>query len=233
MIYYYTEGENKDRICYDKDNGVTGIEENGDVIKDQNGDTVYFVKDTDGKKIAYNPAVGEPAYVMTDDGSDYKTAPKTEDELKALATRAEELYNSMKNATAAEFELAIPKESDDTADKSEYSDGYYLKRNTDYTASGADYEYLEQIVTALEGMQDGEVTMVKSNFGYHIVMKYAHTEKAYEKESNQTWFESFYTDLVESLFLDECQKLYADISVNEKILATAPTMKEVAINYLY
>ncbi len=233
VIYYYTEGVNKDHICYDQDNGVTGTDENGQTVKDQNGDTVYFVKDTDQKKIAYNPAAGEPAYVMTEDGSDYKTAPKTEDELKALAARAEALYKDMKDATAAEFEIAIPKESDDTADKSEYSDGYYLKRKTDYTASGADYEYLSQIVTALEGMQDGEVTMVQSKFGYHIVMKYAHTEKAYEKEANETWFESFYEDLIESLFLAECQKLYTDISVNEKVLATAPTMKEVKVNYLY
>lgn len=235
VIYYYTEGENKDRICYDSNNGVTGTDENGQTVKDQNGDTVYFVKDTDQKKIAYNssPTLSAPAYVMTDDGKDYKTTPKTEDELKALATRAEALYKDMQDATVAEFETAIPKESDDTADKSEYYDGYYLKRHTDYAASGADYEYLSQIVTALDGMQNGEVTMVQSKFGYHIVMKYAHTEKAYEKEGNEAWFESFYADLIESLFLDECQKLYTDISVNDKVLATSPTMKEVKVNYLY
>ncbi len=233
VIYYYTEGANKDHICYDQGNGVTGTDKDGQTVKDKNGDTVYFVKDSDQKKIAYNPSLGEPAYVMTEDGSDYKTTPKTEDELKALATRAEALYKDMKDATVSEFETAIPKESDDTADKSEYYDGYYLKRHTDYAASGADYEYLSQIVTALDGMQNGEVTMVQSKFGYHIVMKYAHTEKAYEKEGNEAWFESFYADLIESLFLDECQKLYTDISVNDKVLATAPTMKEVKVNYLY
>ena len=233
VIYYYTTGTNKDHICYDTDNGVTGTDENGNTIKDANGDTVYFVKDTDQKKIAYNTSVGEPAYVMTQDGSDYEKTNKTEDELKALATRAETLYNSMKNATAAEFEAAIPKESDDTADKSEYSDGYYLQKNVDYTASGATYDYLGKIVDALETMQVGEVTMVQSSSGYHIIMKYAHTEKAYEKEANEAWFETFYEDLIESLFLDECQKLYADIKVNEKVLATAPTMKEVSVNYYY
>lgn len=233
VIYYYTTGANKDHICYDTDNGVTGTNEDGSVVKDQNGDTVYFVKDSEQKKIAYNTSLGEPAYVMNEDGSDYKTTPKTEDELKALATRAETLYNQMKNATAAEFEAAIPKESDDTSDKSEYSDGYYLQKNVDYMASGADYEYLDQIVTALETMQDGEVTMVKSNSGYHIIKKYAHTEKAYEKEANEAWFETFYEDLIESLFLEECQKLYADIKVNEKVLANAPTMKEVKMNYIY
>ncbi len=233
VIYYYTTGANKDHICYDTDNGVTGTKEDGSVIKDKNGDTVYFVKDSEQKKIAYNTSLGEPAYVMNENGSDYKTAPKTEDELKALATRAETLYNQMKGATAAEFEAAIPKESDDTSDKSKYSDGYYLQKKVDYTASGANYDYLDQIVTALETMQDGEVTMVKSNSGYHIIKKYAHTEKAYEKEANEAWFETFYEDLIESLFLEECQKLYADIKVNEKVLADAPTMKEVKMNYIY
>ncbi len=233
VIYYHTTGANKDHICYDTANGVTGTDENGNTVKDANGDTVYFVKNTDQKKIAYNSSVGEPAYVMTEDGKDYEKTNKTEDELKALAARAETLYNQMKNASTAEFEAAIPKESDDTSDKSEYSDGYYLQRKIDYTASGADYDYLEQIVNALETMQDGEVTMVKSGSGYHIIKKYAHTEKAYEKEANEAWFETFYEDLVESLFLDECQKLFADMKVNEKVLATAPTMKEVKVNYIY
>ena len=233
VIYYYTTGANKDHICYDTDNGVTGTKEDGSVIKDKNGDTVYFVKDSEQKKIAYNTSLGEPAYVMNEDGSDYKTTPKTEDELKALDTRAKTLYNQMKGATAAEFEAAIPKESDDTSDKSKYSDGYYLQKKVDYTASGANYDYLDQIVTELETMQDGEVSMVKSTSGYHIIKKYAHTEKAYEKEANEAWFETFYEDLIESLFLDECQKLYADIKVNEKVLANAPTMKEVKMNYIY
>ena len=82
-------------------------------------------------------------------------------------------------------------------------------------------------------MQEGEVTMVKSKFGYHIVKKYAHTEKAYENEANEAWFENFNTRLIDELFLEECRALYADIKIDEAILAKAPSMKEVAPNYNY
>ena len=233
VIYYYTEGEKKDRVYYDVHNGVVGYNEDGSKITDENGDVVYFAKDSDYKKIAYDSINGKPAYVMNEEGSEYKTEKMTEDELKALSNRAEGLFETLKDSTDAEFEAAISKEDTNAALGTDYDDGYYLQKNLDYLASGEGNKYLSDIIEALDGLEDGGVAIVESIYGYHIVKKYPHTEKAYEKEENATWFENFATDLVEKLFLEECEKLFADIKINEDILAQAPKMKEVGINYYY
>lgn len=233
VIYYYAEGEQKDRVYYDVYNGVVGYDKDGKELKDENGDVIYFVKDSDQKKIAYDTTHGMPAYQLNKDGSDYETKEMTVEELEELAKKADGLYNDLKDSTDAEFESVIKTESDDFGDSTDYNDGYYLQKGVDFTASGSNYGYLEQIVTALDDMEVGEVTMIKSSFGYHIVKKYSHSEKAYEKEENEVWFENFSDSLIEKLFLEECQKHFTDIKVADKVLTTAPTMKEVGINYYY
>ena len=233
VIYYYTEGEKKDRICYDMHNGKEGYNEDGSKITDENGDVVYFVNDGTYQKIAYDKINGKPAYVMSADGKQYQTTKMTDDELKALANRAEGLLEALKNGTDAEFEEAISKEDTNAALGTDYLDGYYLQRNLDYLAAGEANKYLADIVTELDGLQDGEVGMVESIHGYHIIKKYPHTEQAYEKEENLTWFENFTSDLIETLFLKECEKLFDDIQIDDKILALAPDMKNVGINYNY
>lgn len=233
VIYYYSEGEKKDHIYYDVHNGVVGYNEDGSKITDENGDVVYFVNDGNYKRIAYDPINGKPAFVMSNDGSEYKTEQMTEDELKALANRAEGLFEALKNSTNEEFEAAISKEDTNAALGTTYDDGYYLQKNLDYLASGESSKYLSDIIEALDGLEDGGVALVESIHGYHIIKKYPHTERAYEKEENATWFENFATDLVEKLFLEECEKLFANITVDEDIMATAPTMKSVGVNYYY
>lgn len=231
VIYYRTDGEKADSICYDTYNGVTGTNEDGSVILDSNGDKVYFVNDGTFTKIAYDATNGKPTYV-TDENGVYQTTTLTEDELKKVSDRAQSLYSQVQNATAAEFEAAIAKESEDTVDNSEYSDGIYLQRYIDY-AAGSGTSHLAEIVAKLENMEVGEVALVSSTSGYHIIMKYANTENAYENEANETWFDGFTENLITSLFLEECQKHFADIKLDEAVLADAPTMKEVGVNYYY
>ena len=232
-IYYYTEGDNKGHIYYDVHNGEIGYDDEGKEIKDEKGDTVYFVKGTDCKKIAYNKTYGEPSPVPTEDGSGYEIETLTKEELEKLEARANTLYEELVGTTEFFFEAVMEEESDDMAEVGEYEDGYYLQKNIDYAASGKDYEYLAQIVEALKTAEVGEVVLVKSNFGFHIVRKYAHSEKAYDREENEAWFSTFYSGLTEQLFMEECEKHYENIEVIEKILKATPSMKDVGINYYY
>ena len=64
-------------------------------------------------------------------------------------------------------------------------------------------------------------------------MKCAPTENAYELEANEVWFSGFATLLTGNLFEDRVESLRAEIKLNEKVYAKAPTMKEVAVNYFY
>ena len=232
-IYFYESSNGtKDRICYDVHNGVKD-ERSGSAVKDKNGDEIYYVKDTDYKKIAYDSVNGVPAYIPTKDGSDYEKEYLTDKELEEKVNKAQELFDGLKTATAAEFEAVMEAESDDNAEVSEYDDGFYLQKDLDYTASGEKFMHLDDIVAALKTMQDGEVAMIKSSEGYHIIRKYPHTEHAYDKEENEAWFEGFYDNLIKKLFLEECRSHYGDIQLDNAILAASATMKEVKSNYYY
>ena len=232
IIYYHTDGDHKDHIYYDTYNGVKD-ERNGEAVKDKNGDVIYYVPSSDYTKIAYDSVNGQPSYVPNTDSSGYQTESLSAEKLEELKARANELVTDLQGCTAEEFEQAIVKESDDVSDASTYNDGYYLQKGIEYSASGSSYVYLEEIVEKLEGMQVGDIALVSSAFGYHIIMKYEHTEKAYEKEENETWFENFNTALIEKLFLEACQSYYPYITVDDKVLAEAPTMKDVSVNYNY
>jgi len=234
VIYYVEESDankTKSHIYYDVYNGVKD-EREGEAVKDKNGDEIYYLNDGQYKTIAYDSVHGVPNYVMTKDG-DYKTEDMTEDELKALKARAETLAEELKGCTQAEFEKAMKDNSDDAAEDDSYDDGYYLKKGTDYSSSGEDYLYLDTIVEKLEEMEEGEICLVTSKFGYHLIRKYPHTEKAYDKEENEAWFDGFHGELVEKLFLELCQNHFGDIQTVEETLKTSPTMREVGINYYY
>ena len=239
-IYYYPDGDNKGHIYYDVYNGVVGLDKDGNTIKDDNGDTVYYVIGSDQKEIAYDTVNGIREAVMN--GTEQKTKEMTKAELDAVAARKDELMLILKNSTNAEFEakiLEIEKENNPqgstTSTGTQYDDGIYLSTKIDYTTVG--FAHFDKIIEALNNMQVGEVACVQSSYGYHIVKKYAHTENAYEKEGNEDYFFNdyfdFYADMVDDLMLAECQKYYADIVVSEKVLESAPKMRDVAINSYY
>ena len=95
--------------------------------------------------------------------------------------------------------------------------------------------YLDTIVEKLSGtnVENGDVIMIPSPAGYHILMKCAPTDKAYELEANDVWFSNFASGLTALLFTDSAVPYLEQIKLNEKVYAKAPRMKEVAINYFY
>jgi hypothetical protein len=139
----------------------------------------------------------------------------------------------LQGASTADFEAAIEKESTDATTISEYDDGYYLQKHYDYSALGNDYAHLETIATTLASLNVGDVVLLSSTTGYHIVMKYAPTKGAYTLDANQSWVNSFNTELVDELFLGKCEAFYPDIHLDSDLLATVPPMKELAVNYYY
>jgi hypothetical protein len=231
-IYYYPSTHEKSgRICYDTSNGVRAKNEDGSDLLDEKGDVIYYVLGQEGKKIAYDTQTGvrEPIF----EGSAIKTTPMTDAEKAAVAKEKDELLTALQGSTNEQFEKAIVdylREEDKDAEISEFDDGIYLPKSVTVSSES---EAIVLIVDALSKAEVGDVVAVQSATGWHIIKKYAHTEKAYEKEENEVYFESFISSLTEKLLLDECMKLDADIVVNEKVLAKAPTMRDVAINGKY
>ncbi len=233
-IYYMVdENDNLTKyICYDTGNGVAATDDKGEPILDENGQQVYYLKNSPGK-ICYDPYNGKPSNKLSSDGKTYETKELTEAELAELKGKAEKLYADLKDAGYDQFEAQMKINNTENADSEQYTDGYYIKTGVDYSASGEEMAYLDDIVKALTEGEDGKVYLVQSAYGFHIIKEYPHTEKAYEKEGNESWFSDFNTGLIEKYFSELCRSYYGDIKLNEKVFASMPPMKEIGTNYYY
>ncbi len=239
-IYYYDDqSDTPGHICYDLHNGVAAVDENNNPILDENGDQIYYVKNSDGKKIAYNKVKGERTFAKNTNGT-YKIQALDFDGLEVLSEKVTELMEQLDGSTYAEFEEVMRKEiesanEDHPGDSQipDYLDGFYIKKALDYSSAGEDTAYLDEIVEKLESMEDGEIALVKSTEGYHIIKKYPHTENAYSMEENADWFSDFNDLLIEKLFNEECRSYFGYIKLNERQWKKTPDMADVGINYYY
>lgn len=229
-IIYYNTATNK--ILY-KETEFTHADATGKVETDSKGQIIYYT-DVTRTHISYDTKNGQPSYKIDADGESYVTKPMTEDELDKLVERANDLHQSLQGVAKDTFVARANSESDDTQ-AAIYTDGYYLQKGMDYSASNQDFLYLDTIVEKLSdpAVKVGDVIMISSPSGYHILMKCSPTENAYELEANDVWFSGFATLLTGDLFADRVEPYRSQIELNQKVYAKAPSMKEVGVNYFY
>ena len=189
-IIYYNTATNK--ILY-KETEFTHADATGKVETDSKGQIIYYT-DVTRTHISYDTKNGQPSYKIDADGESYVTKPMTEDELDKLVERANDLHQSLQGVAKDTFVARANSESDDTQ-AAIYTDGYYLQKGMDYSASNQDFLYLDTIVEKLSdpAVKVGDVIMISSPSGYHILMKCSPTENAYELEANDVWFSGFAT----------------------------------------
>ena len=222
---YYVNESTLSRIAYDTVNGYKSDD------LDDNGDIIYYASAASKDHIAYNKdeTVSTRSYVLDAQGN-AKTTDMSAEERAAVRLKGNELLESLKNCTVEEFEEAVLKENSDGG-STVYTDGYYLQKNIDYAAASTEFAYFSDIISKAETMQAGEIVAITSdNAGYHIIMKYDPTPKAYENAANEVWFKNFTSDLIDKLFLDTCKALYDYMEIHEKVLAQAPSIKELGVN---
>ena len=239
--YVYETDKNGDTIYYNtstnqilyKETEFTQTTATGGIEKDSKGQIIYYT-DVTRTHISYDTEKGQPSYKIDKDGESYVTKPMTEDELDRLVERANDLYQDLQGVSKDAFVAKVNAESDDKQ-AAIYTDGYYLQKGMDFSASGQDYMYLDTIVEKLSdpNVKVGDVIMIPSPSGYHILMKCAPTDKAYEIEANKVWFSGFASALTAELFADRCDSYMEQINLNGKVYATAPDMKAVGVNYFY
>jgi hypothetical protein len=229
VIYYNTS---TNQILYKKTD-YTNTNAAGKVETDSKGNIVYYT-DISCTHISYDTEKGQPSYKIDNTGESYVTKPMTDDELDKLAERANDLLQSLQGVSKDAFVAKVETESDDTQ-AGIYTDGYYLQKGVDYSASGQDYMYLDTIVEKLSSadVKVGDVIMIPSPSGYHILMKCAPTDGAYDLEANDVWFSGFANALTSELFADRVEPYLELIELNQKVYANTPSMKEVSANYFY
>ncbi len=228
-IYYVKDAQNG-AIAYDT-NMFAGKDEKGLPITDANGDTVYYTS-AEQVKIAYDTKNGIRSFVLDKNG-EATTTDMTADEIKAVTEKGEALFASLQNCTVAEFEAKLSEVNMEVGEET-HADGIYLQKNLDYAGAGSDFAYFTDIINAMDAMENGAIAKITTDAsGYHIVMKYAPTEKAYENAANEAWFQNFTSALMEELFMDECEKLFPEMKVNTEVLATAADIKRIGANLYF
>lgn len=212
-IYYNDD----DSIAYDKINGVTKNGADGKPICDEKGNTVYYT--TDGK-IAYDKVNGYRAYVYTDEGY-VKTRTYTNEEIAEVKATAEQVYEMA--LAGHDFDELVEIYNEDPGFE-EYSNGYYL-------TSGSEYE-IDEVKEALPDMKEGEIRLIRSEYGYHVLKKYELNEGAYKDSVNSDFFTDFNSKLTTDMFLNMIAKYIDQVEVNEE-LASSIEIRDVAANYYY
>ena len=230
--YVYETDENGDEIYYDADNNRVAYDTTAGVkVVEDNGNVTYRLPDETGEateRYAYDKEKGVRALALSEDGKTYATALLAGEELDAYVEKVVELASV---TTKEDFEEVYAEEAarlqeDETA--LGYVNEIYLPIDL------RDYSILDEIIYALSEMEVGEVRLLDDEDGsYYLFCKEIPVEGAYEDEALSTWFGSFSSGLVNSLFEETCRALFPYITVNEEVLQALPSMKELEPNYYY
>lgn len=230
FAYVYQKDAFGDEIYFDAQGAVAydtkGVKHFTDRVPDtdKNGDDIYYT-DTTYTKIAYDTVNGHRSPELDLDGT-AKTVPLNPETVKSSA---DSLLQKLNGASPTDFETEMQKAQASVPDGVDYAEECYLSVDTDY----GEYSYLSDIVTDLSALDVGGISMVQSDAGFHVFMKYAPVSGAYDEESNETWFKNFRTDLIESLYLDYCSPYYADIVLSEDVYQKSNSMKEISADFYY
>lgn len=149
--------------------------------------------------------------VLDDDGNPimdtytgyYKTEPLTDAEIEEKTKLASAILNNAK--AGASFEELIKTHGEDPGAVS-YEDGYFL-----HAAS----LYEEAFLKASLEMEVGEIRMVKSEYGYHIIKKYPLEAGMWAKKENADLFSDLSSLTAEAVKEEFFSKYDPEISYNE------------------
>jgi hypothetical protein len=223
VIYYDpNDTEGKGIILYDSSTGIRKFDSEGRALTDKNGNVIYYHEDG---SIAYDEKNGVPAHQYDSNGQ-YKTAAYSQEELKKIYKTAEEIVEFTPAGDTDTFEKMIEKYNEDES-QAEYPNGYYFLKSSKYS-----YGYINDIVGELDSMQTGEVRIVESDYGYHVIMKYELDKGAYSDSDNAEWFENFASGVIQWLFTKKCES-YVDMIVIDEKLASGVSIIDVKPNFDY
>ncbi len=149
----------------------------------------------------------------------YKTEKLTDEEKEERKKLAQTVLEKAESGEA--FEKLITEYGEDEG-MEYYTDGYFIKE-------GDSYE--ENFIEAALGMKDGEVRLVESTYGLHIMKKYPLEEDGYTKEVNANFFSGLDSLVQEQKENEKLESYFSRITTDETLhsavdFATVPLMSD-------
>ena len=161
-VIYYDENGN---IAYDREKGTAKTDSEGKYVTDKNGQRVFVYIDSNGKeRISYDRQKGARKAV-TDSQGEAVIKKYNDTEMDIVLEQAKGILNEAKNADAdtrvQTFDSLVNKHTEEEG-ISEYPNGYYITADTNYASP--------EVLKALFDMNVGDVRMVQSDYGIHVIM---------------------------------------------------------------
>jgi hypothetical protein len=222
VIYFDPEDS---KPIYDTENGVYHYDGNGSRIRDSYGEIMCF--DSDGN-ILYDKENGYPAATLDESGEAIRYY-YTDAQMQERVAQMQQLLDEVGAKNYSAFESKMPEWELFESPDEYYADGYYLSA----IESAAYEDYMLDILKKLGEMNDGDVEVVESDYGYHVVMKYPLDKSKYSDADYAEWFASFNSSLINKLFLDKCASFYGKIEINTDNLDKARSIKSISSNFDY
>ncbi len=232
-----TDGKTYEIIAYDVDNGITIEGDNG---IDANGNKIYFDPNTEGNdlKIAYKTTglvarknvLDEKGNKMTAEFSDTQVA---EVEKEANAILAKVVKN---DGDGFKKLIELYDKNYGSVEDNTVGEMCYLAKEKSYSGSATNGKMLDEVCKKVADIEAGEFFLYKSDYGYHIIMRYAPEEKAFSDAKYSGWFVDsnrnfdFNTDVVNYLFMKRLEPYMEGITLNEEYKNTVDISK-IAPNY--
>jgi len=210
LIYYKDTATGK--IAYDtKNGGIIDFDGDDEFEKDANGDTVYFNYDV---AIAYDKTNGV-RIEQTDEKGNKVIEQFSKEEKAAVEKKAGEIFALTEAGKYAAFENLISQYDKNYGAESENDRGamIYLSSSESYTAGN---KMMNDMFQKISEAEIGESLIYPSDYGYHIIMRYEPEAAAYEETAYKSYFENFYSNLVNDLFMKKIEPYTEKITFEEK-----------------
>lgn len=230
--YEYETDENGDLMYFDKESGDTLYDtengkhkllDNGNYKRDKYGIKIMY--DNDGN-ILYDKENG--VIKTVDDTVHYYD----EDKLLEQKSKAEEIKASLKDGNFSAFEAKLEEATPYILGVDRNVSDLYV---SDIDASGytGEYSYMNDVYECVKELAFGEIGMVETKYGYHIVMRYELEDGVFSDGDKSVWFENMNASLMAHLFNIKCESIVDNIIIDEENLKNAKSIFDVAINYDY
>ena len=186
--------------------------------------------------------------IVTDANGNAKTEPMTEKEIQLVIDRVREAYgkatteeapsflDAWKNGQTAfgdagKFDALLSEKDENGKYLYGEDKGMQLYPNGVYLTEDSAYEFPE-VRDAVFAMDVGEIRVLRTDQGFHVVMRYENDAGAYAVDANKNWFAGFITSLEDKLLADYLRKYKELVEVDEKAYEGI-SIKDVTPNLHY
>ena len=222
-IYYQNDGS----IAYDTENGIRTVE---------GGTFVYYTEDG---RIAYDKENGKRKPLVDAKGNQLTKA-YTKEEMLDRLNLAIDLRDIAENESAAAFETLRLTYSDEELGADYDADALnYLGTSIAYSAVSADWKTMDEIAAKLADIEVGELAILQTDAGIHLLRKYPLETGAYTDERYTQWFTDslygvydFNANLINSLLSSRLAEWEARVTVDPSLLEGL-SLKTSPSNFYY